>query len=249
MTNTTTPNINTTPNTKLTDYLPPDWKTRYPRDLLSRLDDSFDRLTSISMYPKLCSKTEKEIYPICIDNIFRIFNLCSYTDIKVVILGQDPYYAKREQANGIAFSVNCSVSLPPSLKNILRELNAADTNLKPSCQTCKKGCGDLSYLIEKGVFLLNTALTVESGKPNSHLSVWKEFIEITVSLISQKGNVMFCLWGAGAQSYEKFIRCPIIKCSHPSPLSAYKTSSPFIGSGIFRKINDHLNSMNSKELD
>lgn len=185
---------------------------------------------------------KNEIYPFDINDIFKIFNLVKLNDIKVVILGQDPYYANKEQANGIAFSVNKHIiKIPPSLKNIFKELG--NTSLID---------GDLSPWVKQGVFLLNSSLTVESNKPNSHLYIWQEFILHIISIINEKcTHVIFVSWGNSAKEKYKNIDTSkhiILESSHPSPLSAYKTDKPFIGSDVFNKINNILKKQNHKEI-
>lgn len=171
------------------------------------------------------------------NDIFRIFKECEINNIKVVILGQDVYHSSPDQANGIAFSVNEGVKYPPSLKNIHKELLMCypDTEIR----------GDLSHWVKNGVFLLNCSLTVLQGKPGSHIHIWKNFTDDVIKVINEYGNkgIVFCLWGKFGESKEHLIdssRHNVLKCSHPSPLSAYKTKSPFIGSRIFTKINEHL---------
>lgn len=170
-------------------------------------------------------------------DVFRIFKQCDLNNIRVVILGQDVYHSSSDQANGIAFSVNDGVKYPPSLKNIHKELL--------TCYPDTKIQGDLSHWVENGVFLLNCSLTVLQGKPGSHIHIWKNFTDDVIKVINEHGNqgIVFCLWGKFGESKEHLIdhsRHIVLKCSHPSPLSAYKTESPFIGSQIFRKINEYL---------
>lgn len=168
---------------------------------------------------------------------FRIFKECELMNIRVVILGQDVYHSSPDQANGIAFSVNNGTRFPPSLKNIHKELL--------SCYPQTEIQGDLSHWVKSGVFLLNCSLTVLQGKPGSHINIWKNFTDDVIKVINEYGNpgIVFCLWGKFGETKEHLIdnsRHTILKCSHPSPLSAYKTKSPFIGSQIFTKINEHL---------
>lgn len=170
------------------------------------------------------------------NDIFRIFKECDLDNIRVVILGQDVYHSSPTQANGIAFSVNQGVKIPPSLKNIHKELL--------SCYPNTEIRGDLSDWVNNGVFLLNCSLTVLQGKPGSHMNIWKNFTDDVIRVINERRNgVVFCLWGKFGESKENLIdqtKHVVLKCSHPSPLSAYKTNSPFIGSKIFTKINEHL---------
>jgi len=181
-----------------------------------------------------------EFYPYNINDIFKIFNLCKLEDIKVVILGQDPYYANKEQANGIAFSVNEGVRIPPSLRNIYKEAKK-DTTV-----------GDLSEWVKQGVFLLNASLTVKEKHPNSHEYIWKDFINHIIEIINNEcNNVIFVSWGKSAANRYNSIdlnRHKLLSSSHPSPLSCYKTDKPFIGSDVFNKINEILKTQNKEEI-
>lgn len=183
----------------------------------------------ISKYPN------SEVYPYFVEHIFRIFHLCPLENIKIVILGQDPYYADKQQANGIAFSVNSDVRIPPSLRNIFKEAYK-ERNYLPKC-------GDLTHWVEQGVFMLNTSLTVRHKFPNSHMCVWKNFTEHIINIIDLHcDNIIFVSWGASSKTHYNNISSKhvILSSSHPSPLSCYKTNSPFIGSDVFNKINKIL---------
>jgi uracil-DNA glycosylase len=165
------------------------------------------------------------------ENIFEAFNLTSFDDIKIVIIGQDPYHGDN-QAHGLAFSTK-QTKLPPSLKNIYKELYS-DLNII-------KEDGDLSKWAKQGVFLLNTILTVEKNKPFSHSKIgWEIFTDKVIELIStNKDKVIFVLWGNNAIKKENLIdkKHIIIKSPHPSPFSANKG---FFGSKPFSKINSQL---------
>lgn len=170
------------------------------------------------------------IYPIK-ENIFNAFNITAYEDIKVVIIGQDPYH-NEGQANGLAFSVPVGFKLPPSLKNIYIELKE-DLNIENKN-------GDLTNWAKQGVFLINTALTVVKNKPMSHTKIgWQDFVISTVKEINKKENVIFLLWGGEAKKFKKYISENnfIIESPHPSPLSCYRG---FWGSKPFSKINNIL---------
>lgn len=165
--------------------------------------------------------------------IFKAFNLTSFYNLKVVILGQDPYHNKN-QANGLAFSVNKGMPLPPSLKNIFFELKN-DLGIK-------KKNGDLTNWSKQGVLLLNTILTVRKNEPKSHAyKGWEMFTNQVIKKISYyKKSIVFILWGNDACKKEKLINSRehyIIKSSHPSPLSCYKS---FFGSKPFSKTNIYL---------
>lgn len=172
------------------------------------------------------------IYP-SKEQVFRVFDL-ALKDIKVVILGQDPYH-NPDQACGLSFSVNDGVALPKSLINIYKELHD-DLGIKPA------KTGNLESWFKQGVFLLNAVLTVEKNSPASHSKMgWENFTDYIIENISEKNeNVVFVLWGSYARSKNKLIdssKHKIIESAHPSPLSAYRG---FFGSKIFSQINSYL---------
>ena len=174
----------------------------------------------------------KTIYPPK-EQVFRVFDL-ALEDIKVVILGQDPYH-NPDQACGLSFSVNDGVPLPKSLINIYKELHD-DLGIKPA------KTGNLESWFKQGVFLLNAVLTVEKNSPASHSKMgWENFTDYIIENISEKNeNVVFVLWGAYARSKNKLIdpsKHKIIESAHPSPLSAYRG---FFGSKVFSQINSYL---------
>ena len=174
----------------------------------------------------------KTIYPPK-EQVFRVFDL-PLKDIKVVILGQDPYH-NPDQACGLSFSVNDGVPLPKSLINIYKELHD-DLGIKPA------KTGNLESWFKQGVFLLNAVLTVEKNSPASHSKIgWENFTDYIIENISEKNeNVVFVLWGAYARSKNKLIdpsKHKIIESAHPSPLSAYRG---FFGSKVFSQINSYL---------
>ena len=174
----------------------------------------------------------KTIYPPK-EQVFRVFDL-PLKDIKVVILGQDPYH-NPDQACGLSFSVNDGVPLPKSLINIYKELHD-DLGIKPA------KTGNLESWFKQGVFLLNAILTVEKNSPASHSKIgWENFTDYMIENISEKNeNVVFVLWGAYARSKNKLIdptKHKIIESAHPSPLSAYRG---FFGSKVFSQINSYL---------
>ena len=183
----------------------------------------------------------KTIYPPK-EQVFRVFDL-PLKDIKVVILGQDPYH-NPDQACGLSFSVNDGVPLPKSLINIYKELHD-DLGIKPA------KTGNLESWFKQGVFLLNAVLTVEKNSPASHSKMgWENFTDYIIENISEKNeNVVFVLWGAYARSKNKLIdpsKHKIIESAHPSPLSAYRG---FFGSKVFSQINDYLVSHNRGNID
>lgn len=199
------------------------------------------QLLSIKSLLEKEKKLGKEIFPRT-DNIFRALELVSPEDVKVVVVGQDPYH-NINQANGLAFSVNKNNKITPSLKNIYREIKR-DLNSK----TLQNG--DLTQIAKQGVLFLNSVLTVEAHKPGSHLNIgWQEITDSIISLLSSEKNIVFMLWGNSAQLKEKFIDLNsnlVLKTSHPSPLSAYRG---FIGSRPFSKCNKFLKSKGKKIID
>lgn len=163
--------------------------------------------------------------------IFSAFDHCPYDRVKVLILGQDPYHGIG-QANGLAFSVAKGQKIPPSLQNIFKELHA-------DCHIPAPHHGDLSHWAKQGVFLLNTVLTVEQGKANSHRGMgWEAFTDAVLSLVNEKPEpVVFLLWGAASIKKKTLLTNPqhlVLTAPHPSPLSAYRG---FLGCGHFSKTN------------
>ena len=200
--------------------------------------DYFKKLANIirSQY------TNQKIFPPP-KNIFRAFELCPFEKTKVVILGQDPYHGAG-QANGLSFSVNEGVSLPPSLQNIFKEIES-DINLTPERN------GNLDRWARQGVLLLNAVLTVEMAKPTSHQNMgWEIFTDAVIKKLSdEKENLVFILWGNYAKEKGKVInrnKHLILESPHPSPFSAH---SGFFGSKPFSKTNKYLKEKNIKEID
>ena len=183
----------------------------------------------------------KTIYPQQKD-IFNAFHL-PYKDVKVVILGQDPYHGEGE-AHGYASSTHAK-KLPPSLKNIYKELYA-DLGIEKDYTS-----GDLTNWQKQGVMLLNTGLTVEKDKPNSHKNIgWHEFTDVVIQKLNEKDEpVVFILWGNNAREKKKYITNPkhlVIESAHPSPFSA---NNGFFGSKPFSKTNEFLKKNNMKEIE
>ncbi len=199
-------------------------------------------------YKELKEKITKErktnkIYP-SEDNVFKAFELTPLEELKVVILGQDPYH-NENQAMGLSFSVpESQKKLPPSLKNIYKELYKTD-----SLKEIPKS-GDLTHWSTQGVFLLNAALTVREHEPNSHAKYgWHEFTDNCIKYINEnKENVVFLLWGAFAHKKEILINSDkhfVIKTPHPSPFSARRG---FFGSDCFNQVNSLLLNKNMKPI-
>lgn len=182
------------------------------------------------------------VYPSMYD-IFNSMKYTSFDDVKVVLLGQDPYH-NEGQAMGLSFSVPEGVDVPPSLVNMYKELNAElGVPIKKS--------GDLRGWARQGVLLLNAVLTVRAHQANSHKGKgWEQFTDSIIKKISdKKEGVVFLLWGANARSKKPLIDTKkhlVLECAHPSPLSAY---NGFFGCGHFKKTNDYLISGGKTPID
>lgn len=186
--------------------------------------------------------SEKTIYPPK-NEIFTAFKLTSYKDVKVVILGQDPYHGFG-QAHGLAFSVKKDIKIPPSLRNMYKEISAEEEG-----DTFNHGC--LESWAEQGVFLLNTALTVRESDANSHSKIgWSEFTDAVIKKINEKDEtVVFVLWGNNAKAKKKYItneKHIVLEGVHPSPLSA---SRGFFGCNHFKDINKILEKLYGTKID
>lgn len=182
------------------------------------------------------------IYPNMYD-IFNALKLSSYQDTKVVIIGQDPYH-EPNQAHGLAFSVLDGVKLPPSLKNIYKEIeNELGITVNPS--------GNLTRWAKQGVLLLNNVLTVRQGLANSHKNKgWEFFTDAVVKKLNEREEpVIFVFWGNNAKAKEALVTNKhhyILKAAHPSPLSCYQG---FFGCGHFLKINEILKQLGQEPID
>ena len=207
------------------------------------LKDEYDKPYFKELIKSVNDEYSKEIcYPEK-ENIFRAFRLTPYKDVKVVILGQDPYHGVGE-ANGLAFSVNNGIKLPPSLQNIYKELHN-DLGLIPP------NTGDLTCWAKEGVLLLNSVLTVEKDKPASHKNLgWEKFTDAIISKVNEKKDpVVFILWGNFAKNKKSLITNKhhlIIESSHPSPFSC---NYGFFGSKPFSRTNKFLKDNNLNEID
>lgn len=201
-----------------------------------------DYMRSLSVFLRSEKLKNKIIFPPG-NKIFNAFNLTKFEDVKVVILGQDPYHG-HNQAHGLSFSVEEGIRPPPSLKNIFKELES-DMGIK------QPEHGNLERWCSEGVLLLNSILTVEKSKPASHANMgWEQFTDKILSILNDlKRNVVFILWGKKAQEKGHFLdknRHLILKSAHPSPYSA---NNGFLGSKPFSKTNHYLNTNNIKEID
>lgn len=184
---------------------------------------------------------EAVVYPPA-KNVFAAFNLCPFEKTKVVIVGQDPYHGKN-QANGLSFSVNQGIPLPPSLQNIYKEIHN-DLGITPS------DSGDLSRWASQGVLMLNSVLTVLAGKPASHSGVgWEKFTDsVIASLNTHKKHVVYMLWGKYAQEKGAVIdreKNLVLTSAHPSPYSA----TNFFGNHHFSKCNAYLQEYGKSPID
>ena len=207
------------------------------------LDGEFDK----DYYRMLREFLKKEyatqtIYPSLYD-IFNALKATAYEDVKVVILGQDPYHGPG-QAHGMCFSVQKGVTPPPSLVNIFKELND-----DVGCSEPPHGC--LESWADQGVLLLNTVLTVRAGQANSHKGMgWEIFTDNVIRKLNEREKPMvFLLWGANAQTKTSYITNPahlILKAPHPSPLSAYRG---FFGCHHFSKANEFLVANGMEPID
>ena len=171
--------------------------------------------------------------------VWTAFELCSPEDVKVVILGQDPYHGVG-QANGLSFSVERGVKTPPSLRNILKEASDDVGTPFPAPH------GDLRHWSRQGVLMLNAVLTVRFGDPNSHKNKgWEKFTDKVIEVLNKKTGIVFLLWGNAAQKksssiYRTKYKHTIIRSSHPSPLGCRQTETPFCGSRCFSRANEAL---------
>ena len=202
------------------------------KDYFKKLKDEIDKKYETSnVFP------EKQ-------NIFKAFTLTSLDNLKVVILGQDPYHGFG-QAQGLSFSTPANIKNPPSMVNILKEIND-DLQRKSFCED-----GDLTPWAKDGVLLLNTILTVEEGKPKSHHNLgWEIFTDNIIRYINDNcQNIVFILWGSPAIAKTKLIdrkKHHILSAPHPSPLSSYRG---FFGCKHFSKTNEILKSLGKEEIN
>ena len=177
------------------------------------------------------------------NKIFSALNTVDINHVKVIILGQDPYHGLG-QANGLSFSVNNSTPIPPSLKNIIKEIQLEYPNVEINN-------GNLIKWAKQGVLLLNSSLTVIEGIPNSHSKIgWQQFTDQIIKILSRKKkNLVFLLWGKFAQQKEDLIypnKHLVLKTTHPSPFSAHKG---FIGCNHFKKTNVFLKTNGIKTIN
>ena len=212
-------------------------------DWLGPLTPEFRKPYYAKLYQTIREEyNSRQIFPNA-DDIFNAFSFTPLSDVKAVILGQDPYH-NDGQAHGLCFSVKPDVDVPPSLVNIYKELNE-----DLGCYIPNHGC--LEKWAKQGVLLLNASLTVRDGEANSHKGKgWEKVTDkITTILNNRREPVIFILWGNDAKKKEELITAPqhiILSAAHPSPLSA---SRGFFGCGHFKKVNNILTAMNQKPID
>ena len=211
---------------KALNKIPNDWDYELRKNGISfNLSEPINKLLSFQ-------QTGKEICP-ALQDIYKAFELCSFSNTKVVIFGQDPYH-QSGLANGLAFAVNKGNKIPGSLKNIYKEI-------QDDIGDCVYSSGNLEQWAAQGVLLLNSSLTVNKSEAGSHKSIgWNILIDSVIDLLNIKGGVIFLLWGLDAQEKEKLIDKNvnhILKSSHPSPLSSYRG---FFGCKHFSLTNELL---------
>ena len=211
-------------------------------------EELFDSLKKDEKFLSLVDRVAREasqekVYP-PLPDVYRAFSLVPPSEVKVVILGQDPYFHEG-QANGLAFSVGKGTKLPPSLVNIYKELSYEYSFPIPRTN------GDLTPWAKQGVLLLNSSLTVQDGEPNSHANYgWEEVTDRAIDFLDARDQyIVYLLWGSFAQKKAERIHSPkalLIKTAHPSPLSA---SKGFFCSDCFYRANRYLKEKGLKEID
>ncbi len=212
-------------------------------DWLEPLKPEFSKPYYKELYAKVKEEYEKHVVFPPSNEIFSAFELTPLADVKVVIIGQDPYH-NVGQAHGLCFSVKPDVAIPPSLVNIYKELESDLGCFVPNN-------GYLVKWAKQGVLLLNTVLTVQAHQANSHRGIgWEEFTNAAISVLNEQDRpIVYILWGAPAQTKKKMLNNPkhlILEAPHPSPLSAYRG---FFGSKPFSKTNAFLEANGLKPID
>ncbi len=195
------------------------------------------------LYDKVLNEYKNDVVYPHIDDLFNAFKLTSFENTKVVIIGQDPYHGEG-QAHGLSFSVNEGVKVPPSLKNIYKEIES-DLGYKPNLS------GNLTRWASDGVLLLNAVLTVSKNKPGSHRKLgWEYFTDEVVRKLNKRDEpIVFILWGNFAKEKASLItndKHLILSSVHPSPFSA---RNGFFGSKVFSKTNEFLNNKNMQGIN
>ena len=212
-------------------------------DWLDSISEEFSKPYYRNLYQFVKEEYSKHVVYPPSDDIFNALHLTPLKEVKVLILGQDPYH-QPNQAHGLCFSVKKGVNPPPSLQNMYKEIYAEYGYPIPQH-------GELTYWAEQGVLMMNTVLTVRESQPNSHKGMgWEIFTDNVISLLNRRPEPMvFLLWGANARAKKKIITNPnhlVLESAHPSPLSAY---NGFFGNGHFKKANEFLKSNGLSEID
>lgn len=209
------------------NVLEPEFSKPYFVQMLEKVDEEYK---NFNVYPPK-------------EKIFSAFKLCDFDNVKVVLLGQDPYHGKG-QAHGLCFSVMPTIKPPPSLKNIFKEM-------EDDIHTTQPNHGCLISWAKQGVLLLNTVMTVREGCPNSHANIgWQTFTDEVIKKINESEKpVVFLLWGANAKNKLNLItnkKHLVLSCAHPSPFSAY---NGFFGCKHFSKTNEFLEKNGREKID
>ena len=216
--------------------LPNDWQKLLEREINKEYFKKLEVFIADAYQKNKCYPAENDI--------FNAFKYCAFEDLKVVLIGQDPYHGKG-QANGLCFSVKAGIAHPPSLRNIFKEL-------ENDCQKAYPESGDLTHWAKQGVLMLNATLTVQEAKAGSHQKQgWEQFTDAIIQLIAaQKKNIVFLLWGGFAKKKAKLIdsnKHYILTTGHPSPLSANR--GYWFGNAHFSKTNELLKSLGKEPIN
>jgi uracil-DNA glycosylase len=215
-------------------YITPDWA-----EVLKEPLEYFYSTTA-----PVINEAKVPVYPEG-NKVFRAFKECPYKDLKLIVLGQDPYFNPGE-AVGLSFDVSLGIKKPKSLQMVLKEI---ESDVQPIESAVHISSSHLGHLPKQGVLLLNTALTVEHRKPLSHAELWKPFTDDVIKKINEKDNIVWLLFGKHAQSYKQFITNPthkIVEGCHPAARGRHNT---FLGGKYFSKCNKHLESMGHKAIN
>jgi len=216
----------------LIHHTPSGWTEFFNNELIK------DRIHTISNYLRYEASHDGVIVYPAIDNVFRALYSIDLYNLDLVVIGQDPYHDGA--ATGLAFDVGVGRKMNPSLRNILRELDSC--GFQHASQTNR-----LTHWPDQGILMINTALTVRKGCPDSHTEIWSEFTEELIKYISNKKQLVWLLMGTHAQSFAKSLPTSknhvVIRTTHPSPLAAFRSTKrapAFIGSDCFKTINEAL---------
>lgn len=219
-------------------------KARIDSSWQDALGHEFEQLYFKQLSEQLRSEyLDSDVYPVSA-SVFKVFELCPFDSVNVVLLGQDPYHGKG-QAMGLSFSVPEGSKLPPSLRNIYKEIESEfDAQMTTTS-------GDLTRWATQGVLLLNSILTVRAGSPGSHQGIgWETFTDAVIKKLSDsKEHLVFMLWGKHAKEKGVIINRSkhlVLASPHPSPYSA---STGFFGNGHFKKANEYLDAHGKKPID